>query len=303
VSSLRTWQACPRKFLYSYGYSIEGKQEPDERLQFGTAVHRALELNVNKPVADWRVGEAVKGLGTNLGAVVAGTVSAYARYWEGSLHYRGAEVRLEAELRNPRLTLLGIVDGIAETPRGDLIFLDHKTSESDIRPGSWFFEKLTLDMQASAYTWLARACGYEVVRGEWDAIKRPKFARRETAIEPEYYVKSGKWGAAGDLKPGTGLPAEEPGEFAKRIQDAILEEPATYFQRAPVVRMDDELEAAMDDIEALGEQVLTAWDKNEWPKNPANCFSYGRRCEFWELCSGAALPNDETLYQIKKRGA
>lgn len=299
-SSLALFQACPRKFKYRYVFGIEGKQEPDDKLKFGTAFHAALEHNANKPVATWSVRAACAGLDADLGALVAGAVAAYGTYWAKSLRYDAVELRLETELRNHRLALVTIVDGLVETEAGEFAVVDYKTTESDIRPGAWFWEKLVLDRQVSSYLWAARVHGKPVAFALWDAIKRPNLKRRDVDIPAEHYVKSGKWGSAGDVKPGTGIPAESPADFAKRVRDTMLAEPETYFQRAPVYRLDDELDGAITEIEAIGAQVLAAWDAGAWPRSPANCFSYGRKCEYFDLCAGAAQPTDDTLYQIRK---
>lgn len=299
-SSLALFQACPRKFKHRYVMGIDGRQEPDDKLKFGTATHTALELNANLPVAAWSVRRACGDLDADLGALVAGTVAAYGTYWAGSLRYHAVELRLETELRNPRLALVTILDGLAETDGGEIAVVDHKTTESDIRPGSWFWEKLQLDRQAGSYIWAARVHGKRPAYAIWDAIKRPNLRRRDVAIPAEHYVKSGKWGKAGDVKPGTGLEPESPAEFAKRVKETILAEPAVYFQRAPVYRLDDELDSNLDEIEAIGTQILAAWDRDEFPRNPQGCFSYGRKCEYFDLCTGAAQPTDDTLYQVRK---
>lgn len=299
-SSIALFQSCQKKFYYRYILGIEGKQFPDDKLQFGSAVHKALELNANKRVADWSVRAACEGLDADLSALVAGTVAAYSVYWAKSLRYQCVESKFETELRNSRLTLVTIVDGLAETDSGELAVVDHKTTESDIRPGAWFWERLQLDRQVSAYVWASRVHGKPVEYALWDAIKRPNLRRRSEAIPAERYVKSGKWGRAGDVKPGTGLEAESPAEFAKRVTDTILAEPEAYFQRAPVQRLDGELDGALDEIEAIGAQILACWDLDSWPRNPQGCFSYGKRCEYFEACTGAANPADETLYQLRK---
>jgi hypothetical protein len=105
----------------------------------------------------------------------------------------------------------------------------------------------------------------------------------------------------GGLKPGTGIEVEAVGAFAARVRDKMLSSPADYFQRAPVVRLDDELEAAVKDIEAIGEQVLHAFDTSAWPQNPESCMAFGERCEYLPLCTRSASPDDSELYQIKTR--
>ncbi len=299
-SSVRLAQTCLRKLKYRYHYGIEGKREPSDKLRFGSAFAKVIELNANKPVADWSVREAAAGLEPDLGAQLAGASSAYAVHWAGSVKYHATELRLVTPLRNPRLTYTTILDGLVEDQAGRLAVIDEKTTESDISPGSWFWEKLQLDTQVSSYIWAARAHGHNVEHALWDAVRRPTFGRRAEAIGPEYYVKSGKWGQAGSLKPGTGVPAETTPEFARRVRDTMLAEPAAWFQRAPVVRLDDELESAMADVEQVGAQILHAWDNDHWPRNPLACFNYREKCEYWDVCTGAAQPTDETLYKIRK---
>lgn len=297
-SSLALFQACNRKFYFRYIAGIEGRQEPDDNLKFGTAFHAAIEHNANRPVTAWRMGEALKGLDADLAALVSGTVSAYGVVWAGSLRYHAMELKLETELRDPRLTLVTILDGVAEDDSGTRVVVDHKTT-TKMEPGSWFWEKLALNRQVTTYLWAARHHGYGTEHALWDAVKRPSLGRRHEPIAPEYYVRAGKWGKAGDTKPGTGLPAESPADYARRVRDTLLESPATYFQRAPVYRREDELDAGMAEVDAIGAQILVCWDTDSWPTNPASCFSYGRKCEFFDACAGAASPADETLYQIR----
>ncbi len=298
-SSIKLFQSCPRKFYHRYYNSIESKAIPDDSLQFGTAIHAVIEANINKPAGSWRLGEAVVGLDADLGALVAGTAAAYAVYWGKSLTYRAAELELDTPLRDPRLRLVTVLDGLA-TDNDVLVVVDHKSSKSDISPGSWFWEKLTLDAQASAYIWAARENGYAVEHAVWDAIAKPKLRRMCDGVPAEYYSRSGKWGDAGSLKPGTGVPAETVAGFAKRVRDTLLLDPTAYFQRAPVVRLDSELAEAVAEIEQVGDQILRAWDNAAWPRNPNSCMAFGRKCEFLPICDGSSTAADDTLYRIRK---
>jgi hypothetical protein len=228
-------------------------------------------------------------------------VSAYGAHWAGTLRYSHVELELDTPLKHPELSLRTILDGVALDAADRLVVVEHKTTSSDCSPGSWYWEKLSLNRQASAYLWAARANGYPVEHVEWDVVKKPNLRRTTEAIAPEHYTRSGKWGQAGDLKPGTGIPVETVGAFAARVRDRMLAEPSAYFQRAPVVRLDDELDAAVADIEALGEQILTAFDRDAWPQNPDSCMAFGHRCEYLPLCTKSASPDDTELYQIKRK--
>jgi CRISPR/Cas system-associated exonuclease Cas4 (RecB family) len=300
VSSVRLYQSCPRKFAYRYCDGIEANKEPDDDLRFGTAFHAALEDNYDRPAAEWSVAEACKGLDADSAALLGGTVAAYAAHWAGSLTYRYKELPIVTGMRSPRLEMLAILDGIATTARGDLAVVEHKTTRSDIRPGSHYWERTTLDLQAATYLWVARDYGLPVAHVEWDAIARPRLTRRADAVAPEHYVRDGKWGKAGDVKPGTGIPAELPLEYAGRVKSTLLADPGAYFQRHPVVLLEAELDAARRDVDAVGAQILTSWDTSTWPRNTSTCMSWGKRCEFWDVCTGAASPADEQLFRLRR---
>lgn len=260
-----------------------------------------LELNASKAREDWSVADAVQGLDTELAAQLAGASAAYAQHWGGSLSYLGTEVKLTTPLPGvERVHLVTTLDGLATTEKGDLVVVDQKTTTSDISPGSWFWEKLQVTLQPGIYIWAARAHSYSVSHALWDAVKRPTMARRTEAIEPEYYKVNCKGGAKGDLKAGTGVPAETVPEFARRVRSTMLAEPSKWFQRAPVYRLDDELNACLEDVQQEVRRLLWAWDNNEFPRNTSSCWAFGRRCEYFEICAGAARPTDDTLYQIRK---
>jgi CRISPR/Cas system-associated exonuclease Cas4 (RecB family) len=302
-NGIKTWQTCPRKYYWRYCYGIQGVQAPSDDIKFGTAFHAALEHNHAKPMATWSVREAVAGLDADLGALVSGAVAAYGVRWaEEPLQYTHKEYELRTPLRNPRVRLLAILDGIATTSRGELVVVDHKTSGKDVSAGSWFGEKLQVNTQASAYIWAARSNGFPVSHGVWDAIKRPSMRRRIEDVPPEHYLKSGKWGNAGDLKPGTGVPAESPGEYAVRVKGTMLSAPGDYFARHEVIRLDDELADAIEGINEVADQIIYAWNANAFPQNDAACgFAPQYKCEYFDLCAGAASPEDTTLYQIRSK--
>ncbi len=301
-SSLSVFQRCPREFKHRFVDGIEAKlQLSDEKLEFGTTFAKILELNALKPVAAWEMAGALRGLDTELAARLAGATTAYATYWGGSLKYRATELQLVTPLPGvPEVALRTTLDGLVEDETGDLAVVDQKTTSSDITPGSWFWEKLQIALQPGIYLWAARANGHPVTHAIWDAVKRPTSPRRTTAIEPEYYKVSGKWGAKGTLKPGTGVPAETVPEYAARIKETMLAEPAKWFQRAPVVRMEDETAACVADVEQSCRQVLYAIGRSEYPRNTNSCFTFGRRCEYWSICVGETTARDDTLYQIRK---
>lgn len=74
-------------------------------------------------------------------------------------------------------------------------------------------------------------------------------------------------------------------------------DPAGYYQRAEVVRLDAELEEAAFDIWQLGAQIREARVANRYPRNPDACVRYGRICPFFDVCTGAASLDDASRFQ------
>ncbi len=93
------------------------------------------------------------------------------------------------------------------------------------------------------------------------------------------------------------LAAESPAEYRNRIIDAIVAEPARFFARGEVVRLEaDEAEHA-GDTWALAKSMREAELAQRAPRNPDACVLYGRACSFFDVCTGAADLNDPARFE------
>jgi hypothetical protein len=102
---------------------------------------------------------------------------------------------------------------------------------------------------------------------------------------------------------------ETPDEYRARLVDALAEAPERYFARGDVVRLErDEHEHASDvwrsarnirDAQLAGERLVQIGRdaKSAHPRNPDACFTYGRPCAFFAVCTGAASIDDPARFE------
>ena len=204
--------------------------------------------------------------------VESAAVQGYAARWEQAAE--GAQVNVPFSVDIGSVTMVGELDAFDGT---DII--EHKTTTSDISPGSAYWqERSACDRQVSIY--LAAFPGatvlYDVIR--MSALRQLGFTKTRAAPEPnEAYV-------------------------ARMLED-ISERPDYYYQRAQIVRLPEELDALIDDVTEIAEDI----GRDGCARSPKSCFSYGRRCDFFEACWQGrdinTFPQAEMNHteQVKKR--
>lgn len=202
-------------------------------------------------------------------------------------------------------TLDGVNFGENPTTQDDLVILEHKTTSEDITPGSPYWARvITTDVQVSLYR-----AAFPRARIVYDVIRKPKAERRNVPKRDEHGVeivldeighrvpkKDGSgWRRTGDSGKGFTLQTREEtdDEMCHRLIGQIGENPAAYFMRATVVRLESEDDAFKRDLI----DVDRLRRKGPWPRNPSSCNSYGRRCEYYDVCWGAATLSDDTLFR------
>jgi hypothetical protein len=204
----------------------------------------------------------------------------------------GCEVEFRCPLINPETgrksetwELGGKLDKLVrERATGDVWIVEHKTSGEDISAGSSYWARLRMDTQVSIY----HVGGNSVLRGRglkgsvvgvvYDVLGKPKLRPLEVNTRRER--------------------AESPDEYEARCVAAIAESPDRYYRRAPVIRLEGELDDALVDIWDQSKQMREAELANRAPRNPEACNRWGRMCEFFPVCAGEATLQDETLYRL-----
>lgn len=312
-SRLRTFLACQRLHQIRY---VAGYQAVDtaDVLVFGDLVHVALEAWWKAhqaglgPVALSHAIEAIKAKAATSERVddVAAAKAellmvGYDARWSAAmadLEVLGVETQFRAPLPGATgqpcagVQQAGKLDVLARKRSDGTVWLvEHKTAGGDISPTSSYWQRLRMEPQVSMYYVGAKSLGYELAGCIYDVIQRPDTKPYSaTPMDKRKYTK------AGALYANQREFDETLDEFKARLAAAIAAEPNEYYQRAEVVRLPDELEEFKADVLATWLQIKAAERAGHVPRNPDACHRYGRPCQFYEVCSGAASLDDESKY-------
>lgn len=308
-SRVTSFLTCPRLHRFQYIDGLRPVATP-ETLSFGTLMHKALEVFWN-----WHKSEATNMAAT---AVVMEALqgeedpfvrararvlmSAYIARWSGAMEEYDI-LSVEKEFRfDDDSDLAGIEFGgkldavVRKRVDGTLWVLDHKTTGADLSPGSTYWTRLRMDSQISLYLDGAEKLYKEPVAGFiYDVIEKPDI--RPLKATPE---DKRKYTKAGALYANQREADETPEEFENRLIQLVAEDPNRFLQRAEVIRLDSEMDAARADVRDAANLIRVAERNGYHPRNVGACKQYGRDCSYLSLCSGLASADDEHLYQVGK---
>lgn len=297
-SRAAAFRRCPR--LHCYGYELGFfRRDKAEALEVGTRWHRSLEAWWRAVQKGWRdealdaALSALEPTDDRYEQIRAETVLAgyHARWIDVPLEVLGVEVSFEGPLldpitgdEHPTFRLGGTLDAIVRTIEGRVLVVEHKTSSQDFSPGSYYWEKLTLNSQVSQYVAAGPALSLPIQGCLYDVIgKAPDISPRLATPETDRkYTKDGKlYARQRDAD-------EDTEEFRARLLDAIAEDPGKFYGRGEIVRLGNELEDAQLDVWQLAELVSEARELARWPRNTDSCFAFSRECDFFSVCARGA---------------
>jgi len=194
--------------------------------------------------------------------------------------------------------------------------LETKTSAEEISPGSTFWKRTLLDPQLSLYLPAIRKLGHDPHGCIYDVLRKPaqlpstvplldadglKIVLDSAGLRVR--TKDGKkWRQTGDTDAGYVLQSrpETPEEYGARCLEAIAENPSKYYARGVVVRLEaDEREAAQDmwNTAAL---MRDARRLQIYPRNADACVSWGRECDYLNVCSGITSLQDPLFFRFEE---
>lgn len=314
-SRMQTFRLCARlhEVKYNRGYRA---LTSSEALEFGTIIHAGLE-------AWWRAhraGYAALALSLAQAAIVEAASKAetideglqvklellmfgYDARWSASMgEFDVLEVEqvFEAPIIRPTgrkargLRLSGKLDALVRRRAdGTIWIVEHKSTSADLSPGSTYWARLRLDAQVSVYFDGAASLKHGPIAGcLYDVIKKPELRPyKATPLEARKFTASGR------LYANQRAEDETPDEFKVRLIEAVTASPELYFQRQEVVRLESELDASRRDTFETAELIRLTGRRGWAPRSTAQCHAYGRTCELYDLCSGAASLDDETKFR------
>lgn len=180
--------------------------------------------------------------------------------------------------------------------------MEHKTTASDIDPGSAYWHRVEHSQQVDIYFIVAHDSGSAMKEVVYDVVRAPNLRRmKATPVDKrQFYVKDCKYGKAGSPRPGTRLTEESWDEFRARIEEDLLANPTRYFRRVRIEPDETRLDKTRLDVWAAGRQMLAAVLEGAFPRNRNGCSAYGRPCEYTPICWEGHDPVGSPLYSIRK---
>ena len=324
-SSISDFLRCPRYYYFNRVARYQPVGVEGRPTAFGNAFHSAQAVWWNGRFDDdpkvrlqaardeWTRASGKLSLEDQvLGEIL---LTGYAVKWEDSslmFHMEPVvEERVQAPLLGPSgspvegVQAVAVFDVVAYDQDGSVVILDHKTTTSHLDLGSTYWQRADLSLQVGMYYVLASDTGRTAGRFIWDAVRAPELSLKQ-ATPPEKlerYVRGGKYGKAGDLKPGMRLSDESPEEFAEFVTNQVLSNPDAFYARQEMTRTPDQLDMVRADMYQTAMLIKTAHENEYFPRNLglSSCFAFNRPCPYLPVCNGETSITDTRLYQLRKR--
>jgi hypothetical protein len=269
-SEISTYLRCAREHYFSYGLKREARLSKAEALTKGLAVHKALGQHHRGERVEYGL------LAPELRALVRG----YVAYWgnpDRVFACSGTDVRFQIEIERGRILVVGEFDGTGTLlEENDLPAIHEiKTSSEDISIGSPYWQKVALtDRQLSIYLIASKQLGWGQTKVLYDVLRKPTL-RRNKAKESEE-------------------------EFEERVLEDIIADPGKYYQRNTIVRLEEEHEAHVKDIEGTVRLMQVSREMGpDAPRNVDSCFKWGRPCQFYAVCGTGVDIMNEDYFQAR----
>lgn len=192
---------------------------------------------------------------------------------------------------------VGVFDGMVEFD-GRTFCREGKTTSEDIAdPNSTYWRRLVIDSQVSSYALANWQAGRKIDGTLYDVVRKPTIRPKKLALSDRKGITSLGSYAHAKVSEATqqaviaGLESENPELFGLRLTADVLKDPAKYFARRIVPRLDGEILEWAEDLWDLTQDLLATRRRNRWPKTSAACMNYGRPCEYLGICSGHDSPD------------
>jgi PD-(D/E)XK nuclease superfamily len=300
-SRLRTWRDCKRKHQLMYGEGWRPVAESDA-LSFGRLWHEGMaawsraedELALDAALA------TVKGRAKDpyVQVVIEELLQGYEAKWSADrakYDVLAVEQTFVIPHFNPESgatsrtwLLAGAVDGILrERATGRILLLERKTTSDEIIDSTAsYWERLVLDGQVSQYYLGSEGLGYPAEGCLYDVVLKPRLRPYQATPEEKRRLKKD-----GTPYANVRLADETPEEYRLRVREALQSEPARYYERREVPRLQSDLRDYLQDAWMEGKTMREAERLGYAPRNPESCHRFGV-CPFWEVCAHGVRPEE-----------
>lgn len=296
-SEIGVFRSCKRRWKFAYRMLRRGNTTT-AALKFGTLMHLGLEAYFKSSGSLADAIAAMRGDAESDPYELAkaeALMMGYRVRWshESDFTVTHVEEHFVVPIEHPDTgeildtSLTGKIDALVTMRDGRRVLVEHKTSGESIDMGSYYWMRLTLDSQLSAYN-----LATDTMESLYDVIAKLKLKPyEETPDDKKRFVKK-----TGKLDARQHERDETPAEFRDRCIQAIEEAPERYFQRGYVVRTPEELSEAQSDFFETVLDMRDAIANDRYPRNPKACMMYGSACPYLEVCCRSANIDDDTKF-------
>lgn len=204
---------------------------------------------------------------------------------------------LDPVLKNVVGRLGGKMDAVVRIePVLDQYVVEHKSTSFDFSAGSHYWERTRLSSQLGLYFYGAKSAGYRPAGSIYDVVGKPKDSepKRATPAEKRRYRQDG------GLYANQSEEDEKPDEYRERLRAAIQAEPERFYARRVVVRLSGEIDAAVADLCTTIEIMGMTERIGTHPRNVNACWDFGRRCEYYGVCTGEEDIRDDHKFRTAR---
>jgi len=312
ISRLKAARSCLRLHKLKYLDGYRPAHEP-ETTRFGTLVHKGLEawwraMAVRTSALEAAL-DAVRSAGEadpfELAKAEVLLIGYDTRWSDQTYEVLGVEVEFDGPLVSP-LTgqesrtwrRAGKIDALVrERDTGRVLVVEHKTAGVDIRQGSEYWRRLRMDGQITSYFEGGRLLGHDIAGCLYDVVGKPGTKpAKATPMEARKYTKTTKAEPVSRLYAGQRDTDETPQEYRSRLAELIAEDLSGYFQRGEVARLEADMREGLLDDWHFAQTLRDSIRLERFPRNPGACIQYGRRCSYFDACTGMASLDDETRF-------
>lgn len=290
--------ACKQRYL---DFLVSLTSDPN--LRFGSAIHQFLEcwhrgrdlaqvLDLIDRSYPNRAGDEDQKRDWHLAtAIMRGY---FARYPLEEFGVVELEKVFEGEIVNPAtgatsrsFTLAGKVDGIVRV--GDEYFLLENKTASLIDSG--YLERLWTDFQITLYAWyVEQALGIHISGIIYNVIVKAKLQQSKGETEDEFESRRAELIAkskTGKSSAKRRMP-ETDDEFQERLAAKYAD--PSMFHRENLYISRDRFAVLQGELWELTQAFLDARRRDSWYQNTSQCFTFGRPCAYFALCSSNFSP-------------
>jgi hypothetical protein len=262
ATRIGTLQRCPRAHYWRFEVGLQ-TLTTGEALRFGSAWHQAMEARAKGADCQFALVAGIGGRSqvdelavATLSGLLDGYYHQYTDTWSIA-----PEIEFAYPLRRGRgaMWAAGKIDGIT-----DLALIEHKTTSSDISPGSDYWLRLRGNFQILQYVEGARRLGYDPRCVIYDVVRKPSIRVRQT---------------------------ETVEQFGDRLAVDCKDRPEFYFARREVPILEDDLARFREERNQLAAEIVWRRRVGAWPRSVSERTC--QTCEFQGFCLQGAQANAE----------